>query len=419
MRRALAFYVGHVERNTIEYWQRRIFYIITFFGLAAGTICIIPVCVWLAATGKALGLFLVLPFLVNTTVILAPSLSIKSKTLVIAANFYLIGVISFILAGPEGEGGIWFTVSVLIMSLFIGLRASLLAGCLNFATEMAFAVLHAKGLISWHVLRDFRFLSWVIQAGNIFLFTATFAIANAMLIRGVDGSFKFLRSAEARTRALLAEQAILKDELKSRLSEKEVLLRELHHRVKNNLAMISSLIRLSTTGIEDARALSAFEASYRRIDSLALLHEELYCSDNLADLDFGPFLENIVQRIVSSVAAPSGLSLLVEADHLFLPMATAVPLALIVNELVTNSLKYAFPGRDHGSIRVRLSENAAEAALTVSDDGVGLPASMRPERSTSIGLVLVHQLAQQIEASVEYRGGAGTVFEVRFSLPTI
>lgn len=417
IRRLFAFYIGQVERNTIEYWQRSIFYLITFIGALAGTLSIIPVCIWLALTGRATGLVLALPFLVNVLVIFHPRAPIKAKTLVIAANFYLIAVIALVLAGPEGGSGIWFTVCVLILSLFGGFRVSVFAACVDFATEMAFAVLHAKGLIAWPILKDFKFFSWIIQAGNIFLFDVTFAAANAMLIRGVDGSFKFLKSTERKTRELLVEQANLKDEIKAELVEKEVLLRELHHRVKNNLALVASMIRLGSMGIEDPRALSAFDASYRRIDSIALLHEELYSSENLASLDFGLYLKDIAQRLLSSSARFPDLSLGVEADHMILPMGVAMPLALIANELVTNSLKYAFPGRDRGSIKIRLSKDGEEAALRVSDDGIGLPAGMKPEHSTSLGFVLVYQLARQIDAGVECSGGAGTEFTVRFHHP--
>jgi two-component sensor histidine kinase len=415
-RRLLAFYVGKVERNTIEYWQRSIFYIIALSGLVAGTLCIVSVSIWLASTGRPLGLVLLVPFLCNSWIILSPRIAVRTKVLVIAFNFYAIAVLSFVLAGPEGEGGIWFTVSVLILSLFIGFKPAFLAACLNFATEMAFAILHAKGLISWTVLRDFKSFSWVIQGSNIFLFDLIFAMANAMLIRGVDGSFKSLKAVERRTRTLLTEQARLKDEVNARLVEKEVLLRELHHRVKNNLAMIASLIRLSSDGIEDRRALAAFDASYRRIDSIALLHEELYGSENLADLDFGAYLRSIAQRLFASGEGSSGIRLDVDAGPLFLPMNMALPLALVANELVTNSIKYAFPNRGGGSVTIRLSRQGDAVALQVLDNGVGLPAGMRPESSTSLGLVLVYQLTKQIGASVEYRSGVGTEFSIRFRL---
>jgi len=414
IRRVFALYVGRVEQNSIEYWQRSIFYVIAFIGTLAGTLSVIPVCIWLALTGRTPGLVLAVPFLANVLIIFRPRVAIKAKTLVIALNFYLIAVVAFMLAGPEGGSGIWFTVSVLILSLFGGFRISLFAACVNFATEMVFAVLHAKGLISWHVLKDFKFFSWVIQAGNIFLFDVTFAAANAILIRGVDGSFKFLKSAEMKTRELLVEQANLKDEIKAELVEKEVLLRELHHRVKNNLALVASMIRLSSIGIEDPRSLSAFEASYRRIDSIALLHEELYSSENLANLDFGPYLKDIAQRLLSSSARFPDLSLSVDADPMILPMGVALPLALIANELITNSLKYAFPGSYRGSIRIRLSRDGEEATLCVSDDGIGLPPGIKPELSTSLGFVLVYQLTRQIDAGVEYRVGPGTEFIVRF-----
>ncbi|HTX73846.1 MAG TPA: histidine kinase dimerization/phosphoacceptor domain -containing protein [Rectinemataceae bacterium] len=209
------------------------------------------------------------------------------------------------------------------------------------------------------------------------------------------------------------------EELARTVAERELLVKEVHHRVKNNLATVASLIRLGSDGIEDPKAAQAFEASYRRIDSLALLHEELYGSESLASLDFGRFLKTLAERVFVSLATSPRIGLSVSADTLVLPMNSAVPLALIVNELISNSLKHGFPSGSAGSITVCLTAEGGRCRLRISDDGGGLPPGLEPDRSDSLGLVLIHQLARQLGGRAEYESGTGTSCTITFQSPTL
>ncbi len=182
-------YAGPGPRNTIDYWQRYIFYVIALCGAVAGTLCVVPTALIVLLKGQWLGgLALIVLYAANVYVIVVTRLPVRTKAIVIAANFYLFGVMSLVLAGPEGESGIWFSVSVLLCSLFAGFRASLGFAIVNLLTGIAFGVLHSQGLIAWDVLHNFRFTSWLVQSGNIFLMDMAFVVANTMLIRGVGST---------------------------------------------------------------------------------------------------------------------------------------------------------------------------------------------------------------------------------------
>ncbi|HWW73823.1 MAG TPA: histidine kinase dimerization/phosphoacceptor domain -containing protein, partial [Pyrinomonadaceae bacterium] len=204
--------------------------------------------------------------------------------------------------------------------------------------------------------------------------------------------------------------------IKSSLREKEILLKEIHHRVKNNLQIISSLLNLQSTHIRDPRALEVFKEGQGRVRSMALIHEKLYQSDDLARVDFSEYISNLAAYLFRSYAMNAGgVRLGVEAEGVMLGVDTAIPCGLIVNELVSNSLKHAFPGGQGGSIKITLRPEGPERLkLCVSDDGVGLPPGFDVHDTPSLGLQLVNTLARQLGGAVEVGGGAGAEFNITF-----
>lgn len=204
--------------------------------------------------------------------------------------------------------------------------------------------------------------------------------------------------------------------LKSSLQEKEILLKEIHHRVKNNLQIISSLLNLQSGHIHDPRALEVFKEGQGRVRSMALIHEKLYQSDDLARVDFYEYISNLAAYLFRSYEVNSGaVTLNVESEDVMLGVDTAIPCGLIINELVSNSLKHAFPGGGGGSITIRLRPADSEhLTLTVSDDGVGLPPDFDVRNTPSLGLQLVNTLARQIGGEVEVADGAGAEFKITF-----
>ncbi|MEO8661359.1 MAG: histidine kinase dimerization/phosphoacceptor domain -containing protein [Bryobacteraceae bacterium] len=207
------------------------------------------------------------------------------------------------------------------------------------------------------------------------------------------------------------------EQLKASLREKEVLLKEIHHRVKNNLQVVSSLLGLQARSIEDQLTRKKFEESQNRIHSMALLHECLYQSENLAKIHFTGYIQQLAEYLFRSYGEISDrIHLNVDLDSLYLDMDTAVPCGLIINELISNSLKYGFPNGREGRIMIQLRGIGDRmSSLSVGDDGIGLNDSVDWTATKSLGLRLVRTLSRQLGAEVVLEPGPGTHFRVIFA----
>lgn len=214
----------------------------------------------------------------------------------------------------------------------------------------------------------------------------------------------------------ITERKREEDKVRESLREKEILLKEIHHRVKNNLQIISSLLNLQSAHIRDPRALEVFKEGQGRVRSMALIHEKLYQSEDLARVDFSEYISNLAAYLFRSYEVHAGaVALNVEAEDVLLGVDTAIPCGLIINELVSNSLKHAFPGGGGGSINIRLRPaDPGSLTLTVADDGVGLPEGFDARRTSSLGLQLVNTLARQLGGEVLVSEGAGAEFSITF-----
>jgi two-component sensor histidine kinase len=221
-----------------------------------------------------------------------------------------------------------------------------------------------------------------------------------------------------RTAELVAANAELEREVSERKlaeAEKEVLLKEIHHRVKNNMQVITSLLNLQSRTIGEGPALSVFQDSQNRVKSMALIHETLYQSKDLSRINFGEYLRKLVAHVSRSYRIrPDAVKIQVKVDDVSLPIDTAVPCGLIINELASNSLKYAFPANRKGEINITFARVNADYVLRVSDTGVGLPKNFDPEQGKSLGMKLVRTLTAQLCGEIECRNGVGTAFEITF-----
>lgn len=204
------------------------------------------------------------------------------------------------------------------------------------------------------------------------------------------------------------------ERLYATLREKEVLLREIHHRVKNNLQVISSLLNLQAASLSDPQALEMLKESQNRVRSMALVHDQLHRSPDLSRIGFREYVKNLCASLFSSYGIDSArIALRVDVEDIALPIDAAIPCGLIVHELVSNSLKHAFPGGRRGEIFIALKSHPLRGTvLTVADNGIGLPGHVDVATASSLGLRLVRILAGQIEAPVRHRSGAGTAFEI-------
>jgi PAS domain S-box-containing protein len=204
------------------------------------------------------------------------------------------------------------------------------------------------------------------------------------------------------------------DRIRNDLEEKNVMLKEIHHRVRNNLNVITSLLSLQSDRIATKEeALAAFEESRNRIYAMALVHSNLYKEEDFSRIDLTSFVQNLTQNL--SQVYRKDVKIDLQIEDISLDLNNAVPCGLILNELVTNSLKHAFPGKSKGVIRIVfriLKGNTCE--MTVQDDGAGLPKAIDVRKSKSLGLLIINQLVDQIDGRLEIKRKGGTVFQIKF-----
>jgi predicted ATPase/two-component sensor histidine kinase/GAF domain-containing protein len=204
--------------------------------------------------------------------------------------------------------------------------------------------------------------------------------------------------------------------LQASLEDKEALLKEVHHRVKNNLQLISSMLSLQAARIADPAAAELFAESRNRVRSMALVHENLYRAGDFARIPMGAHVQNLCAHLIRAYGLQSQhVELATEIDDIVLDMDRAIPTGLIINELVSNALKHAFPDGQAGHVRVELKLlDGRRCALAVMDDGVGLPPDLDVGRADSLGLQLVRDLTRQLHGAISVRRGRGTIFAVTF-----
>ena len=213
----------------------------------------------------------------------------------------------------------------------------------------------------------------------------------------------------------ITERVAAAERIRNSLAEKEVMLKEIHHRVKNNLQVISSLLNLQSSQEQDPAIVAALKESQGRVRSMALVHEELYRSTDLADIDMESYVRKLANNLFFAYqSSGTRVTLDIDVHDVYLPVDAAVPCGLIINELISNSLKYAFGKRSTGVITVRLQRERDSCRLMVGDDGVGLPSELDIEHSESLGLQLVFILAKQLHARLEVNRLQGTSFALTF-----
>ena len=214
----------------------------------------------------------------------------------------------------------------------------------------------------------------------------------------------------------ITQRKASEDRIRAQLKEKEVMLKEIYHRVKNNLQIIQSLLSMQARRVKDDRVVQALRESQNRVRSMSLVHERLYRSPDLSEIDFKDYLNRLVAELETSFGVnPDQVKISLELSDVKLGIGTAIPCGLIVNELVSNALKHAFPNGKAGRIRIGLeSASAGTVRLSVFDDGVGLPEGLDFRSTQSLGLQLVCTLVKQLGGTIELEQEWGTGFRMAF-----
>jgi len=214
----------------------------------------------------------------------------------------------------------------------------------------------------------------------------------------------------------ITERKQIEEKLRRSLKEKEVLIRELHHRVKNNMQVMLSLLRLQARKIKDKKMAEILRVWQNRLRSIALVHEKLYESENLARIEFGSYIRKLAVSLSHAFEVEeSNIRIEMDIESIFLDINTAIPLGLIINELVSNSIKHAFPDDRKGKIRLDFHKNDKNSySLIVKDNGVGLTKNIKFQDPQTLGFQLINDLIDQITGSVEVSRRGGTTFKIMF-----
>ncbi|MBD2679210.1 MULTISPECIES: PAS domain-containing protein [Nostoc] len=215
----------------------------------------------------------------------------------------------------------------------------------------------------------------------------------------------------------ITEHKQAEEKIKASLKEKEVLLKEIHHRVKNNLGIVSSLLQMQCRRTQDPQVAAILCDSQNRIASIALVHEKLYRSEDLADIDFAQYIPDLTTHLFDSYnVSPSQIKLKIQVDNASLDIETAIPCGLIINELVSNALKYAFVGNREGEIEVKFYQEAeCSLILIIRDNGIGLPENFDTKKVKTLGITLVQGLVKQLRGKLEIECHQGTQFKISFT----
>jgi len=212
----------------------------------------------------------------------------------------------------------------------------------------------------------------------------------------------------------ITQRKIAENEIKSSLVEKNTLLQEIHHRVKNNMQIISSLLNLQIKYVDDGTAVDVLKESQNRVKSMAMIHDKLYMSEDLTRINFVDYIKSLVSNLFYSYNVEDIIKPRLKIDMISLNMETAVPCGLIISELVSNSLKYAFPDGMVGEIFVSLKSRDGYYELIISDNGIGLPEEFDINNTKTLGLMLVNSLTEQIEGKISINRDNGTRFKIIF-----
>ncbi len=233
--------------------------------------------------------------------------------------------------------------------------------------------------------------------------------AQDYLIKGKIGGFPLTQALR-----FAIERKKMEEKIKYSLHEKEVLLQEIHHRVKNNMQVVLSLLRLQATRIRDKKALELFKESQNRIKAIAVIHEKLYKSKNLSSVDFSQYIHEMMLHLANTYGIDTQkIKTRIKSEHAELDINKAIPCGLILNELVSNCFKHAFPEKK-GEVSVEFSKRKGNHHLIIRDNGKGLPENIDIHKSQSFGLQIVRDLVEQLKGSIEVNRNHGAEFIIKF-----
>lgn len=352
---------------------------------------------------------------------------------VLISSMLLIGISAIVysngtIRAPAASG---YVATVVIAGLLIGNRAALGVAVLSILILFGLFQAEAAGQLPPIFFKTSGYLQWATHAGILSMTAVLLSLANSSLHAALERARRNERALIENNRNLQAEIAerkraeaerqLAEDKLRALLAEKDVLLAEIHHRVKNNLQVLISLLNLQAASVKDESVLQVLRDSQSRVRSMAIVHERLYQSADLARIDVDGYIRQLAAGLFRIFDVdPATVLLKIRAENAFLGIDEAIPFGLIINELISNALKYAFPPSAQGTheIRVEFFTGGDQLTLVVGDNGVGISEAIDFQNTKSLGLQLVHILAtHDLQGTIELNQDEGTEFKITFPAP--
>ena len=346
------------------------------------------------------------------TVFMRHRLPVVLKSGLILFLLYIVGTVSFPSMATAGSGIFFYLVCVVLATLLFGFRMGLGVLVICLATLVG-AFLGTR----WGVIRpELDFNSYIFSTSSWISKIAVFALLSSLTLGLMALMERWLNRSIIQMEDEIRERKIAEEMLEDSLAEKNTLLKEIHHRIKSNLQVVTGLLDIQSTHVMDNETVRILRNSRNRIMVMSLIHEELYRSEDLSRVRFDAFLNRLLINLHALYTQDcERISIDTDLEQAYLVMDTAIPCGLIVNELVSNSLRHAFPGDMKGSIHVDFRRDTEEDyLLTVSDDGIGFPEGFEIRKGETLGIQMVVSIADQLGAHIWQGKSKGTSFNMRF-----
>ncbi|MDZ7758141.1 sensor histidine kinase [Rhodohalobacter sp.] len=397
----------------LQYWRNRLFASIVVYLFPLGILILIPsafVVYSLSLPALTAAYFL---FGVAITLIsLYGGFELNQRKYLFLTLIYTVATVLIFFMGEHGAGLTYLFGATIFALLILPTKAGVLTIYINVAVCLIHAALIHYQMVDYPLRESYQVASWLAISANSILLSIVSVIFLPMLFRGLQET---IESQQNLKHNLIQHQ----HELEESLEEKETLLAEIHHRVKNNLAVISGMLHIQSFKESDKEIQEKLLNSTLRVKSMANIHEQLYQSKNFSKMEFDEGLKKLVDTILTTINHSKEVNVHYDLDSIHLNINQAVPCSLIVNEVVTNCLKHAFKDQDTGKIEISLKKSGNEVNLKILDDGIGISEPIDDSESESIGVELIQTLTKQLEGQYFYKSrseGKGTLFELSFAV---
>jgi two-component sensor histidine kinase len=415
-------YKLRVQRNCIGelshtdglvYWKNKLFATLIIYLMPLGITVLIPSAFVVFALDL---LFLTIAYIIFgiaiSLITLYPNLKINLRKYLFLFLIYSVAAILIFSMGEHGAGLTYLFGATVFSLLILPTRIGVLTIFINIAICIIQAFYIYNDMAEYPLRDSYQVASWFAISANSILMSIVAVVFMPMLFKGLQET---IESQESLKQNLLIHQ----NELENSLNEKNTLLAEIHHWVKNNLAVISGMLQLQYFKEKDERIQKKLMDSTLRIKSMANIHEQLYQSNSFSGMAFDKGLKDLVQTILDTLDYNAKIDTEFNLEQINLNINQAIPCCLIVNEVLTNAIKHAFTKDDKGLISFDLEQTDQQLKLEIMDDGSGFPEHSEPNHEDSLGMVLISTLAEQLEANYTYGSnpsGSGTIFRIHFTM---